>query len=178
MTIVQVKGKDLSDYEVGEINSAIFREWKMEPFAKEKLADTLFFFLKENDKIIAMGGLKEVDHVIFDNEEFSILGFVEVVANIKGKGYGKMVVTALREHLISTGKSGMGFTKPETTPFYEKCGFKIELNSSQRFVYMNSGKRITDDEGQVIFYLDGKDHFMENVLKKKGDIILPTDGLW
>ncbi len=177
--IVKVNGKDLSDIEISQINSSVFREWKVEPYTREILSDTLFFFLKKKDEILAMGGLKDTHPVIFDEVSFSILGVVEVVSNVKGEGHGKSVVSAMRKYLVENGKTGIGFCMLKNVGFYEKCGFKIEHNSSQRFVYTKGEERIINQDGQVIFYQDGVDQFMEKVLSNPNlEVSIPTDGLW
>lgn len=179
MNIQQVTGSELTDDELDQINASVFREFKVKPYDREGLADTLFFFLKEDGNILAMGGLKKVESVLFNGEKFSILGVVEVIANIKGEGYGMRVVSDMRNYLISNDKSGIGFTMPKNTHFYEKCGFRIERNSTKRFVYTTDGKRITNQDGQVIFYQDGSDKFMEKVLANPNlEVSIPTDGLW
>lgn len=179
VSIIKVNGPDLTDSELTQINAAVFREWKVAPYSKEKLLDTLFFFLKSDNKILSMAGLKKVEPVFLNEEKFSVLGVVEVVANTKGKGYGKSVVSAIRDYLTEIDTTGIGFTMPKNTPFYEKCGFKIELNSTKRFVYMKDGERIINQDGQVIFYQNSSDDFMVKVLAEKElEVSIPTDGLW
>ena len=65
----------------------------------------------------------------------SILG--GIIANEKGKGYGKQVVVAIREYLIACDTTGLGFCFPKNQGFYEKCGLKVDTHSTQRFVYRN-----------------------------------------
>ena len=170
---------ELSDDELDQLNAAVFREWEVPPHSREQLADRTFFFLKANDEILAMGGLKKVEPVVFDDETFSLLGLVEVVANIKAQGYGKQVVVALREHCRANGTTSIGFTMPHNIGFYEKCGFQIETDSTPRFVFTKEGQRRTDQDGQVIFYQDASDQFMEKVLASpKLEVSLPTADLW
>lgn len=179
LQIVEVAGLELTDAELKHINDAVFGEWKIPAKNREEFKETLFFFLKDGEQILAMGGLMTTTPVIFNGEEFTILGVVEVVATIKGKGYGRKVVDHLREYAMQRQFSVLGYTMPKTTPFYEKCGFNIETYSTHRFVYNYNGKKIADDEGQVLFYLNGKDKFMEKVLAEPTkEVILPTDRLW
>jgi GNAT superfamily N-acetyltransferase len=177
--LVTKPGSELTDSELNQINTSLFREFKVPPPTKDYLQDKLFFLLKNGDEILAMGALWEVAPVVFNQEVFSIVGFIEVIANVKLKGYGKRVVGTMREYLATRNKTAFGFTLPKNIGFYEKCGFKIETASTQRFVYMKDGKRITNQDGQVIFYQDCSDKFMEKVLANKElEVSIPTDGLW
>lgn len=177
--LIKKQGSDLTEKELRQINAAIFREFKVPPLSKEALQDRLFFLLKTSDEILAMGVLWEVTPVIYNNETFSILGVLNVVANSKGKGYGKQVVVAMREYAMEKDKTTFGFTMPKNTGFYEKCGFNIETTSIQRFVYRKEKKRVTNQDNQYIFYCDSSDRFMEKVLSSPNiEIQLPTEGLW
>ncbi|MBI4097457.1 MAG: GNAT family N-acetyltransferase [Candidatus Levybacteria bacterium] len=179
MNIVIKPGVDLSSDELNQIKEALFREFKYLLPPRNQLGNRLFFLLIDKAKILSMGALKKVKPVIFNGEEFSLLGFVSVVANEKGKGYGKQVVMAMRDYLTSNNISGIGFTMPKNRGFYEKCGFSIEVSSTQRFVYKKGNENITNQDGQVIFYLDSSDRFMEKVLANPSETaFIPTDKLW
>ena len=97
--LVTKLGFELTDSELNQINVSLFREFKVPPPTKEYLQDKLFFFLKNEDEILAMGALWEVTPVIFNKETFIMYGFLEVIANVKAKGYGKRVVRTMREYL-------------------------------------------------------------------------------
>lgn len=177
--IVLKNGADLTDDELSQIKVAIFREFKVSFKIDDQTRDRLFFLLKHNDVILAMGALWEVKPVIFNGEKFSFFGVLNVVANIKGKGYGKQVVTEMREYIISHNFTGFGFCMPKNTAFYEKCGFTIDTVSTQRFVYTKGTERITNRDGQYIFYQDSSDHFMEKVLASPDkEVSIPTQNLW
>lgn len=164
---------------MAQIKEAIFREFKVPFNIDDKSNDRLFFLLKNKDSILAMGALWEVKPVIFNGESFVIYGVLNVVANIKGKGYGKQVVSAMREYLVSRNKTAFGFCMPKNTVFYEKCGFKIETNATKRFVYSKGIERITNQDGQVIFYEDSSDNFMKKVLTNPDkEVSIPTPNLW
>jgi GNAT superfamily N-acetyltransferase len=101
-----------------------------------------------------------------------------VIANEKGKGYGKKVMTAIREYLVACDQTGLGFCWPHNQGFYEKCGFTVETKSTHRFVYHN-GEEEQTAEGQVIFYLDSSERFMEKILAEPClEISVPDPGIW
>lgn len=172
-------GSELEESELSQIKEAIFREFKVPFNINDQAEDRLFFLLKDKDAIIAMGVLWEVKPVIFNEEAFTVYGVLNVVANIKGKGFGKKVVTAMRDYLIKNNLTGIGFCMPKNAGFYEKCGFMINAVSTQRFVYMKGEERITNQDGQYIFYIDGSDKFMEKVLTSPDqEVSIPTENLW
>lgn len=177
--IVLRNSSELSDDELTQMKEAIFREFKVPFRIQDNPQDTLYFFLKQQNAILAMGALGEVTPVIFNGDEFTFLGVLNVVANEKGKGYGKQVVTAMRESITTQDRTGLGFCFPSNKGFYEKCGFKIEANSTQRFVYRKGIERIINQDGQIIFYQDCSDDFMKKVLANPGKVVtIPTQGLW
>lgn len=177
--LVQKPGSELSEDELAQIKEAILREFKVPFNVNDQAKDRLFFLLKDGDKILSMGALWEVKPVIFDGENFTIYGVLNVVANEKSKGYGKRVVTAMREYLVSQDLTGFGFCFPKNKGFYEKCGLKIEENATKRFIYHKGEERITNQDGQVIFYQESSDNFMKKVLSKQDEeVSIPTNNLW
>lgn len=170
---------DLSDDELIQIKEALLREFKVPFNINDESKDTLFFLLKQKDVTLAMGGLQEVKPVICNDESFVFYGVIHVVATIKGKGYGKRVVSAMKQYLVSHDLTGLGFCMPKNLGFYEKCGFISATTSSQWFVYKKGTERITNQDGQYIFYYDSSDHFMKKVLSNPNkDVFIPTAGLW
>ncbi|CAN5178656.1 hypothetical protein BH11PAT1_BH11PAT1_3040 [soil metagenome] len=171
-------GTQLSPKELEEINSAKAREWQIPPMQKSEQESALFFLLKnEQDAILAQGEIIEINDIVFHNESFSILGIGGVVANEKGKGYGREIMTVIKNYIIKHKKTGVGFTRK--VEFYEKCGFSIDTESKKRFVYMKDGKRMTHETDECIVFLDGKDTFMEKIAAYPDqDVILPISPQW
>lgn len=176
--MIKKLGSELTSDEVSQINEASLRDFKTQ-FKIEDAKGKLYFLLIEGEKLIAFGALGEVKSVVFNGENFSIYGVYNVISNAKGKGFGKQVVVEITDYLSSNNLTGLGFCMPHNAGFYKNCGFNIEADSTQRFVYTKDGKSITNLDGQVIFYQDGSDKFMEKVLKNpQEEVSLPTDNLW
>jgi len=70
--------------------------------------------------------------VIFAHETFSFLNIGGIIANEKGKGYGKQIMRAIREYLISSDTIGLGFCFPHNQGFYEKCGLEVNTMSTKK----------------------------------------------
>jgi len=174
LKLVIKKGINLTEQELSQIKKDILREFKIAFNMDDQAKEKLFFLLKQE-----MGSLWEVKPVIFNGENFSIYGVLNVIANIKGKGYGKRIVTSMIKYLVFHNKTAFGFCMPQNSGFYEKCGFTIDTVSTKRFVYTKGKERITNQDGQVIFYQDASDHFMEKVLAfPDRKVSIPTASLW
>lgn len=172
-------GAQLTESEISQINKAFLRDFKMPFVLNDDVKIRLYFLLKNGEEVLAFGALGEVKPVIFMGESFVIYGVYDVVANVKGKGFGKEVVTALKNYLVSNDKTGLGFCMPKNAGFYKKCNFMIDTISTKRFVYTKGGKRITNQDGQFIFYLDSSEGFMARVLvNPEEEVSIPTDNLW
>lgn len=177
--IIIKDGSELTESEIAQIKEAVQREFKVGFNSDDHDSDKLFFLLKNEDEILSMGALWEVKPVIFDGENFTIHAFLNVISNIKSKGYGKQVISTMLDYLKEHNFTGFGFTMLKNTGFYEKCGFDIESGSTQRFVYTKDGERITNQDGQVIFFLDNSDEFMKKVIANPDQqVTIPTDKLW
>jgi len=147
LKLVIKKGINLTEQELSQIKKDILREFKIAFNMDDQAKEKLFFLLKQENAILAMGSLWEVKPVIFNGENFSIYGVLNVIANIKGKGYGKRIVTSMIKYLVFHNKTAFGFCMPQNSGFYEKCGFTIDTVSTKRFVYILS-RRIRSFHGK------------------------------
>jgi len=177
--IVLKQGSKLTADELSQMDAAVFREFGVAPLGRDAWSKRLVFLLKDGDAIDAMGAFDLVEPVQVAGAAFSLLGFVEVIANVKGQGCGKRLVTAMRAYLLEHDRTGVGFCRPGVQGFYEACGLVIETGSTQRFVYQTGDRSITNQDGQVIFYQESSARFMITVLADPSQLVLlPTDGLW
>lgn len=102
-------GTQLSQQEIESINVARAREWKTPPMQKTEQESTLFFLLKDDENLVlSQGGLMEIDGIIFNNESFSIFGIGGIIANEKGKGYGRQCMIAMRDYITKHKKQVWG----------------------------------------------------------------------
>lgn len=177
--IIQKRGTELSGEELQQINDAIYREFKAQSLSLEHLQRKIFFLLKKNEAILAMGAVMKVAPVKFDQAVFTIYGVLNIIANEKGQGYGKAVVTAIKKYLLENDMTGIGFCMLKNKPFYEKCGFAVAEHATHQFVHKSDNGEIRNEDGQIIFYVDSSDQFMKKVLSQPNkEVILPTSGLW
>ncbi len=176
--LVIKKGTELTESESKQMVSALYHEFKLDT-DPHSFDDKLFFLYKASEEVVAMAGLWEVKPVMFDGKSYVIHGVVEVIATMKGRGYGSIVMRAMHEHMSKNNLTGIGFCRPAISEFYEKCGFTVVRGVTHRFIFQKDGKDITNQDGQIIFCQDGSDEFMKHVLSDETkNVLLPTDGLW
>jgi len=172
-------GTKLSRHEIKEINQAKAREFKVPPLQQKDLKDSLFFLLLGDKKILAVGELISVRPINFNGETFFILGIGGVLANEKRKGYGRQIMTAIKDYLITKNKTGVGFCRLQNKGFYEKCGFNVDETSIKRFIFQQESQKITNSGDHCVLYLDVSDHFMQKVLScHDKEVILPRPPDW
>ncbi len=81
--ILKKEGVDLTENEKLQIKESLLREFKVGLPPKDQLANSLFFFLVEDNTILSMEALLKTEPVMFNKEKFTIYGLVNVVANVK-----------------------------------------------------------------------------------------------
>jgi len=138
-------------------------------FKKDYLPGAIFFFVKDNKRIVAFGGLRKIT-IEYLGKKYNILGICNIVSIEKGKGYGQLLISAMIAYLKKTGKTGVGFCNKDVSKFYEKAGLKVVKNLTQRFVLKNpkTGEIKIDEEGGDGIYIEGKDKFIQKLLSTKG----------
>ena len=172
-------GLKLCRDEIEQINQAISKEFKALPLQREDLKNRQFFLLLRDKKLLAVGQLIPVEPVNFNGETFSILGIGGILASKKGKGYGKQIMAAIKDRLVTKNKTGVGFCKLRNKDFYEKCGFNVDTTLIKRFVFQDGSKKITNSGDDCVLYLDASDHFMQKVLSYSSqEVILPRPPDW
>ncbi|MEA3329944.1 MAG: hypothetical protein U9Q06_04335 [Nanoarchaeota archaeon] len=139
---------------------------------KDYEQDTLWFFVKRKNKVVAIGGLRPIK-IKYLRKNYDIRGICSIISLEKKKDYGKIIIKAIIKYLEKKGKTGIGFCGKEITKFYKKSGLKIKKDFINRFIYKNpkTGKETIDKEGDGIYY-EGKDKFISKVLKTKSPIFI------
>jgi len=168
------KIKEMSNYEKGIINRFRVKKWgekQRKDVEKDYPKDTVFFYLKDNGKIVAITGLIPV-RIFYLGVKYNILGICSGISIPEGKGYGRIMVACIISYLKKKKKSAIGFTGKTDT--YTHIGFNSEKNFIRRFVYVHqkTGERIIDNDGDGVYY-EGPDKFISTVLSTKGIVEIP-----
>lgn len=168
MKIVKVKNKNLSREYQNIINRNRIKEFgskNKKDFSKDYEAETLWFFLKEKDKIVAFGGIRPIK-VEYLKKIYHIGGICSIISIVKGKGYGGILISFMRSYANKNKKTILGFTKK--TEFFKKVGLQTKKDFVKRFIYKNleTGREIIDNDGDGIYY-EGRDKLISRMLKGK-----------
>ena len=124
--------------------------------------DTFFILRDSKNNVLSLGRLRPVK-IIFSGKKYGVQGIADIVSVVKKKGYGKVLMQAILQHLSKNKQTGIGFCKQKNRLFYKKSGFTVKKNLLNRFVYDEENKQKIDDD--IVFYIDGKNGFMKNMLK-------------
>lgn len=141
-------------------------------FKKDYESETIWVIVRKKGKIVSFGGIRPIQ-VKYLGKKYSIGGICSTISAIKKKGYGKIMVSFMRNYSWRTGKTLLGFTG--ATEFFKKTEFGTEKDFIKRFVWVKkNGERVYDDDGDGIYY-EGKDKFVSKVLKGKGFVEIGVD---
>lgn len=168
------KNKNLSKAEKNLINNQRVKEFGKEEFKnfkKDYESETLWFFVKDEDKVVSLGGLRPIK-LNYLGKKFKIKGICSIISIVKKRDYGRILIAGMLSYLKNTQSSALGFT--EKTKFFEKAGLGITKDFIKRFVYINpkTKKKVFDNSGDGIYY-NGKDKFITKVLKTKSLVKIP-----
>jgi predicted N-acetyltransferase YhbS len=180
--ILKKSGKELSKKELDFIvktNIATFNacenyEEELKILKEEEMPST-FFFIKKNNKVVAFGLLRPIK-INYLGKNYNILGISNMIAVVKGKGYGKELVQEMIKFLSKKGKTGIGFCSEENIGFYKKSGFVVEGKLRNRFFYdYGNLEENKDAMSDFVIYFEGKDKFVAKLLKTKSLIKIPCE---
>lgn len=173
--ITTKKGRKLSKKEINLMNQQRIKEYgeNTKDFKKNEL-DSIFFFVKDNGKIVSFGMLKPVA-INFAGKNYKIFGIGNMISIIKGKDYGRTLVAGMISYLKKYDKTGLGFCENKVSGFYEKVGLKVKKNLARRFRYRYATKeeeRKELEEGGDGIYYESRDRFIKKVLSTKSLVYL------
>jgi predicted GNAT family acetyltransferase len=172
MKIEIKKGKDISEKIFRFIKDSREKEYKCkdQKFQKRDHKDTLFFFIKEKNKIVVIGALRDIEMEL-EKEKYNVYGISGILSIIKGKGYGKRLIKEIIKYLKKNKKTGIGFCGRKNKNFYKKAGLKHRNLFGKKFDLRNPKTRKIKfenprDVGDGIYY-EGKDKFITKLIKSK-----------
>ncbi len=170
MKVEIIKNRDLTKSKKDLINKnreKHFGKDEIKDFKKDYEPDTIWFFVKDKNQVVALGGLRPIK-IKYLGKKYNIRGICSIIAIKKKKGYGKAVIQAMIDYLKKKRKTGLGFCGKKNIPFYEKSGLKSKKDLINRFVYINpkTKEKVYDLDGYGIYH-EGKDNFISKVLATK-----------
>ncbi|OQX51454.1 hypothetical protein B5M47_00420 [candidate division CPR3 bacterium 4484_211] len=158
---------------INEIWRKVFPENKpLDPANRKPFTNDRFFMVfKPKNGIIAVGRLRPIRGINFQGRLFNIAGVADIVSTVRKQGYGSKVVKAMHKHLQDRHQTGIGFCRPDNSPFYQKCGFQIAKDLGRRFIYQESTEKIKQGKGDVLF-VNGEDRLVEKILEHTEEKVL------
>lgn len=164
------KNKNLSPSQKSLINKNRKKEFDdPKDFSKDYESDTSWFFVKDKEKVVALGGLRPIK-LTYKKKNYNILGICSIISIVKKKGYGSILIQAMINHSQKTDKTLLGFTNQ--TKFFQKAGLKTKKNFIKRFVWIKqNGEKVYDNDGDGIYY-EGKDKLISKILKTKSPVYI------
>ncbi len=167
-----VKNKNLTKNQKKTINDARKKEFGKEEvknFSKDYEPETLWFFVKNKNKIVSLGGLRPVK-LEFKGKNYDIWGICSTISLEKKKDYGKIMICSMIHYAKENDKTILGFTSDKNLKIFEKIGLKTKKDFIKRFVYVKpNGKKIYDNDGSGIYY-ERKDKIISKILKNKEEV--------
>tara|TARA_Y100000310_G_scaffold129185_1_gene128334 strand:+ start:492 stop:1049 length:558 start_codon:yes stop_codon:yes gene_type:complete len=176
------KGNKLSKKELDFIvktNIATFiscKDYEKElKLLREEEMQSTFFFVKKDKQIVSLGLLRPVK-IKYLGENYNIFGMGNMISIVKRKGYGKILVQAMKDFLSKNRKTGLGFCSKKNTKFYQKSGIIVEGKLKNRFFYdYGNPQENREAMGDFVTYWEGKDKFVSKVLRTKSLVKIPCE---
>lgn len=128
---------ELTDSEISEVLKA----WNIEEWYsmsagdfKKRFASSVFHLLYDNERIVSLCRVMPDFRFKIDEQVFNVHEFVGFVSIVQGKGYGKELITRVRETLKKQGSECIGFCFKRNRGFYEKCGVRVLEDYAKYFM--------------------------------------------
>lgn len=169
-----IKNKNLSNTQKDLINNARKKEFgkdEVKDFSEDYEPETLWFFVKDKNKIVSVGGIRPIK-VEYLGKTYSLGGICSTISLQKGKGYGKILISFMKNYSYKTGKTILGFTGNKNIKIFKKLGLEVKKGFIKRFVYKRpNGDLVYDKDGNGIYY-EGKDKFISKVFKGEKPVFI------
>ena len=165
-------GRDLNENEINLINENRIKEFGEGTSINilEEESNSLIFLLIVEEIISAFGILKPIT-INYLNETFNIFGIRSIVAIIKQKGYGKVIVDSMINYGKENDKTCLGFSCKFNSKFYEKIGLTLLPDMINLFQYIDHlTNEIKNDDRTDIYYNECSDKFLTKI-KSTNEIV-------
>ena len=164
-----VSGSDLTQNDLDSINLLRKREFNADiPISpkpdNESWTDKFFFANDPTGGVLAFGILR-VTRVDFRQKTYSVFEFNALIATVKKKGYGGLLLNKIREYAKLQGKTLLGFCTSELIPFYLNAGLETITAETNRFAFYQDRQSFPGETlGEAVF-VSGLDGLIEEMRK-------------
>lgn len=133
---------------------------------KEGYPNSIFFFVKDEKKIVAFGALRNLT-LKFEGKDHKILGICNILTIKRRMEYGRILIASIINYIKKSGKTGLGFCVSQRTMFYKTTGLKVKKNLIPQVVYKNPAGKLEPENRADGVYYEGKDKFVTKLISSK-----------
>lgn len=166
-------GKDLTEEVIQMMDNQRIKEYgeNTKDFRNNE-GESTFFFLKDGNKVKAFGMLKPIT-LYYDDKPYQIMGFANVIAIEKSKGFGCVLMGQITKYLEENNIVAIGNTFVDNFEFYKKCGYTFVPGLLPRFVYKkaNDEEERTETENYEMFVYDSH-NVLKDVIEGNNPIVI------
>lgn len=164
----------LTKEEIRKINKIWINEFGFDFEKSDKagqLKDVFFMLYNKDDKVLSVGKALPKE-IIFLGKKYKVYGIGGIASAIKGKGYGTILMAAIKKYIEDNNFFGFSFCARKNIIFYEKCGFIILKGLAKRLLFLGNWDKTDND----VFYINDKYGLMEKIKNNPNEkIIIPRD---
>ena len=173
--VIVKNGNDLSFKERKEMHKIEHDTFdptsKYTPLDSDDKLNDIYFILKYKRKLLSFAILERV-YVRFRAKKYMLAGIGDMISVVRGKGYGKQIMTAMRKYAKAKKWTVVGFCGRHNTEFYVNCAYKIAKNEVIRFIHKKKyGTLEKNTWDKDVVYITGRNNFMKEFLAHKKDIV-------
>lgn len=164
-----VSGSDLIQNDPDLINLLRKREFNSDipisPKPDNEDWNNKFFFAKDPTGNILAFCILRIAKIDFRQKTYPVFEFNTLIAIVKRKGYGALLLNKIREYSKVHGKTLLGFCTSELIPFYLKVGLEIMAGEIDRFSFHKDQWSFPGESPGVAIFVPGTDGLIEEMKK-------------
>jgi hypothetical protein len=173
-----VSGSDLTQNDLDSINLLRKREFNADILISpkpdnESWTDKFFFAKDPNGNILAFSILRDT-RVDFRQKTYFVFEFNALIATVKRKGHGALLLNKIKEYAKLQGKTLIGFCTDELIPYYLKVGLEIMPTGTYQFSFKVDQWSFPDETPGEAVFVSGADGLIEEMRKYPEEIAYIT----
>ena len=181
LSVEVVSGKDLSTEDLLVINIYRKKEFQSDtpisPSPNNTDWTAQYFLVRQDSHLVAFGRLITVN-LLFHDFLYQVLGITTVISIEKHVGYGSILMKKMKDYIVKSKKTAIGFCPRTITPFYSACGYSILEKGSDRFIYLNDEDIPVPGKSSDLIYVHGKDMIIDLLLQYPDEKITAYRKQW
>lgn len=173
-----VSGSDLTQDDLGSINLLRKREFNSDipisPKPDNEDWDNKFFFAKDSIGNLLAFCILRVTKIDFRQKTYPVFEFNALIATVKRKDYGTLLLNKIREYAKLQEKTLLGFCTDELIPFYLKAGLETITAETNQFAFYQDHQSFPGETPGEAVFVSGADGLVEEMRKYPEEAALIT----